>query len=170
MPGNLAAQSAFEKNGAASSRQVAAASVPVVWAVEPMGQYQTRWMAPGCSIEEMLAALPELPDGFDEDGIVAIGDVEVPRQAWGYKWRPRDDDRPVVMQVGIRLQGSGGGSSGGGKSVLKTAAVVALLVAAVAVGQFQVLGSLGAIGASSVTGSQLLAAGNACGALHVRHA
>lgn len=138
--------------------------VPVVWAAErPFGELLTRIAPAGSTVAEIIAATPRLPPAFATRGIAVIDGIEVPRQYW-HLVRPRCDRGPVVVQLGIELLGGGGG-----KSKLKTAAMVALLVAAVAIGQFQVLGALGTltIGSASVTGASLLGAGLATAALAI---
>jgi hypothetical protein len=139
--------------------------VPVIWAERPFADVQVRRVACGATVAEIVASQPDLPQGFDAIGIVAIDGVEVPREFW-HLVRPRPDHRnagrPIVVQLGIRL--SGGGSGGGGKSTLRTVAVVALLVAAVAIGQFEALGAFGATTAfGSVTTANLMSAGAATG-------
>jgi hypothetical protein len=146
---------------------VRAGSVPVIWAADPFGGQPSAFVPPGLSIAEIVAITPSLPDGFVEHGICVIEGTEIDRAWWPYV-RPRcSRERPVVVQFGIRLQGGNG--SGGGKSTLRTAAMVALLVAAVAIGQFEVLGALGTIALpiGSITGAQLLAAGLATAALAI---
>lgn len=111
--------------------------------------------APGASIAEILADMPQLPPGFVEFGTVRINDVDVPRAMWA-RVRPKPDqvDRPVIMTLHV---------APGHSQILRTIATVAVLVAAVVVSAGFAAPLLGASFAAGTIGASLLGAGIAIG-------
>ena len=141
--------------------EMSAPHIPVAWR-PPFGSgpVYRDLRAPGQSIAEIVASVPDLPARFASQGVVCINGEIVPRAMWPFV-RPKPASEIVPVAVTLHLPLAGGGGGGKGRNIFAIVAAIALAVVTYGVSTGVIVGGLtGATAAGGATlASTALAAG-----------
>ena len=77
-----------------------------------LGTPQIRYWAHGSSIQQMVEVSRDLPPDFEREGVVMVGDWEIPRNLWSVvKPKAYYEDKPLIIRFLVPVKGGGGGSN-----------------------------------------------------------